>query len=192
MKISARLQVTQRPVLLASVLACAFVATPVRAEEPATAPAEVAEGTRPPEPTVGSPTVPIGDSGKGARRLGWTLVATGSAIALLGGVTSLVASTSIAARREDLAGRCQVLRTADECSRVEPGAEPLARDDEQMISTWKNVRLGGLVGAGVGVTVLGIGVVRLLTAPPAPRASALRPQIVIGAGGALFGIAGEL
>lgn len=144
-------------------------------------------------PDPGSQTVPLSDTGAGARALGWSLIAIGGGVFVGSGVTVVVASASISSRRDSLASHCVVLHNPpDTCATAKPGEQDAAQSDADALKTWHGVQTAGLVAGGVGLAIAGVGVVRLLTAPEPPRASAWMPHVEIGRGVAVFGIRGSL
>jgi hypothetical protein len=146
-----------------------------------------------PTPPESSETVPLSDTGAGARALGWTLVVSGGVLVVSAGIGLVISSTGLSSRRDSLRDKCITYHTTgdrDQCALARPGTEADARSDNDAIKSWKAVRTASLVTGGVGFMIVGVGVVRLLLAPKPPRASAWEPTFNIGANGATVGIAG--
>lgn len=101
------------------------------------------------------------------------LLGTGIGLTTAGIVTVVLASTSLAARRDDLASHCAVPDGSDDCRFASPELQASAQSDVDAIATWKGVRVAGWAGLGLG---LGLGTAALLLpnapAEPAPRAHA--------------------
>lgn len=157
---------------------------------PPTASAKPAPTAAP--PLEGSPTVPLSDTGAGARALGWSLIIGGGALVVASGVGLFVSTSGLSSRRDSLNDHCSVPTTGDpdQCSVPKLGQEAAAQSDNDAIATWKGVRTASYVTGGVGVMILTVGVVRLFTAPKPPRASAWQPTVNVAAHGAYFGLAG--
>jgi len=146
-----------------------------------------------PEDPKGSATVPLSDTGAGARTLGWSLIVGGGALVIGAGVGLVVSSSGLGSRRESLAEHCSVPTTgdSDQCKIPKVGQEAAAQSDNDAIATWKGVRTASFITGGVGFMILGVGVVRLLTAPKPQRASAWQPTLQVGANGAYLGLSGS-
>ncbi len=153
------------------------------------APTASAKPAPPPVPTE-SHTVPLSDTGAAARALGWSLIISGGALVVASGVGLLVSTNGLSSRRDSLDSHCAVTATddPDQCSVPKVGQEGAAQSDNDAIATWKGVRTASYVTGGVGFMILGVGVIRLLTAPKPPRASAWQPTVNVAAHGAYFGI----
>jgi hypothetical protein len=162
------------------------------AAAPAPTPTTKPTATAAPIPT-GSPTVPLSDAGAGARTLGWSLVVGGGALLVASGVGLIISSSGLGSRRDSLAKHCDVPTTddPDQCKTPKANEEAAAQSDNDAIATWKGVRTASFVTGGVGLMIVGVGVVRLLTAPSPPRASAWQPTLTVGAHGATFGLTGS-
>jgi hypothetical protein len=139
---------------------------------------------------TGSPTVPLSDTGAGARALGWSLIISGGALVVGSGVGLFVSTSGLRSRRDSLNDHCQVKTTGDpdQCSIPNSGEEAAAQSDNDAIATWKGVRTASYITGGVGLMILTVGVVRLFTAPTPPRASAWQPTVNIGMHGAFVGL----
>jgi len=157
----------------------------------ASAPASTTKPTAAPVP-AGSPTVPLSDTGASARTLGWSLIVGGGALLVGSGAGLIVASAGLRSRRDSLADHCAIPTTGDpdQCSVPKKDQDAAAQSDNDAIATWKGVRTASLITGGVGLMILGVGVVRLFTAPSPPRASAWQPTINVGANSAYFGLSG--
>jgi hypothetical protein len=151
------------------------------------------------EPTTGAITVaprkdkevPVEDDGAAARNLGWTLLVAGGSIAIAGGITTVVAGSSLSTRRESLVENCMVLSGSDNCPTAKPDRQADAKSDVDAIATWKGVRTAGLVALGAGGTLAVVGIVRLLTAPKAPATNAaVVPRVDVSNAGFSFGFSG--
>jgi hypothetical protein len=134
--------------------------------------------------------VPVEDLGAGARTLGWTLIVAGGSLAVAGGVTTVIASSSLSSRRDSLADNCLVLNGTDSCPTAKPDRQADAKSDVDAIATWKGARTAGVVALGAGATLAAVGLVRLLTAPKAPQTTAIIPRLDVSAGGVSFGFTG--
>lgn len=135
--------------------------------------------------------VPIDDHGASTRSLGWTLVAAGGATAAVSLGVVLLGSVTISSHRSALADECLTPDGDDACRFAKVGKTADAQSDTDAIATWKGVRTIGYVGAGVGVVLMGVGALRLLTAPPTQRTSAwATPTIGATLGGMTVGVTG--
>jgi hypothetical protein len=136
-------------------------------------------------PKGASSTVPLADTGAGARTLGWSMIVGGGVLLAAGGVGYLVASGGVKSGLNELDQKCQdrYSHDPDQCQtpKVASDAGKLETTNAN-IRTWKGVRTASLVTGGVGLVVLGIGIVRLATAPSPPKASAWTPRLDVGFG----------
>lgn len=142
----------------------------------------------PPKPAdpkpEGSPTVPMTDNGAGARTLGWSLIVGGGVLVLVGGGGLAASASGISKGRSDLANTCErfFADKPDQCQTTKPTAVLDAQTANNTITTWKGVRTAAIVTGGVGLMIFGVGIFRVLTAPPAPKASAWTPRLDVGVG----------
>jgi hypothetical protein len=107
--------------------------------------------------------------------LGWTLVGIGGATLALGISSFVIAHKSIEARRTSLDSTCTDVRDGDRCPETDPAYVGFAKSDVDAIATWKVVRVGGAITAGVGAVVLGAGIFRVVTSK-----SAVTPSVSLG------------
>ena len=77
---------------------------------------------------------------------------------------------------------------ADQCQTPKAGFQGEVQSDNDAIATWKGARTGSYVTGGVGLMILGVGLLRLVTAPDKPQASAVVPTLTVGKSGAYFGL----
>lgn len=135
-------------------------------------------------PKEGSPTVPLTDTGAGARTLGWSLIVGGGVLVLVGGGGFAASAAGISKGQSDLAKACDrfFADKPDQCQTTKPTAVGEAQTANNTITTWKGVRTAALVTGGVGVVIFVVGIARLVTAPPAPKASAWVPRLDVGLG----------
>ncbi|MBI2395627.1 MAG: hypothetical protein HYV09_39035 [Deltaproteobacteria bacterium] len=157
---------------------------------PATAPAASASATAPsPGDTA---AVPLGDTGAGARTLGWSLVVTGGVLTVGAAVGVFVTGRGLDNRLAALRAHCQTFKTddPDQCAVGKPEYQAAAQSDNDAIATWKGVRTASWVTGGVGLMILGVGLLRLATAPAPPKASAFQPTFTVGMNGAYVGLGG--
>lgn len=133
----------------------------------------------------GSETVPLADTGAGARTLGWSMIVGGGIVLIVGTGGFIVSTDGVSSGKRDLEKNCAEFYTQDpdQCRLAKEGVSPdtLASKNTE-IRTWKAVRTASLVAGGVGIVITTIGLVRLLTAPPAPRASAFNARLDVGFG----------
>ncbi len=157
----------------------AFVTKPA-----APASASAAPSAAPTAKEEGSPTVPLSDTGGAARTLGWSLVVGGGIVTIAGGAGLIVSTRGISDGRASLDSHCITRRTddPDQCFLPRDGLKTEAQQDNNNIRTWKAVRTAALVTGGVGIMIMSVGIVRLLTAPTPPRASAWVPRVDVGVG----------
>lgn len=139
-----------------------------------------------------SATVPLADTGAGARTLGWSLVVTGGVLTVGAAVGVLVTGRGLDNRLAALREHCQTFKTddSDQCAVGKPEYQAAAQSDNDAIATWKGVRTASWVTGGVGLMILGVGLLRLATAPSPPKASAFQPTFTVGMNGAYVGLGG--
>lgn len=136
-------------------------------------------------PKGSSPTVPITDTGAGARALGWSLMVGGGVLLVGGGVGYIIASKGFNSSEAEIDAGCltRVPSDSDQCSTArDPKDAPRLETVNGQVRTWKGIKTASLITGGVGLVLLGIGVVRLATAPSAPKASAWVPHVDVGVG----------
>jgi hypothetical protein len=119
----------------------------------------------PPPPEKKIPPPPIRDEVKPvSHTVDWALIVGGTTLAIAGGVTWAIATKTVSARRESLASVCHDYRQDDPelCWHANnPEDQAWAQEDSDMLRTWRPMRVVGAMGAGVGLVVAGIGVIRL-------------------------------
>jgi hypothetical protein len=168
-------------------LDAAFAPKPAASSAPATSASTPVE----PPPKGASATVPLSDTGAAARTLGWSLIVGGGIVVIAGTAGLIVSSQGVSDGRAKLAEHCISVRTddPDQCFAVQPGERTEAQQANNNIRTWKNVRTAALVTGGVGIMIMSVGIIRLLTAPTPPRASAWVPRVDVGFG--YVGLSGQ-
>jgi hypothetical protein len=129
-------------------------------------------------PKVGPP--PVIDRGN---TTSWTLVGVGGATFAVGIASFVIAQKTIDARRTSLDATCTAVRDGDHCPETDPAYVGFAKSDVDAIATWKAVRIGGAITAGVGAVVLGIGILRVVTSK-----SAVSPSVSLGPSGFSFAL----
>lgn len=102
----------------------------------------------------------------------WPLVLGGAGLTALGLSSVLFSTYRVSSERRELPQYCQVLGGPDVCVHVQPGAERQAQDTVDSIATWKNVRTGSWVTAGVGAAAMALGVVSWLSSDEGSQANA--------------------
>lgn len=142
-------------------------------------------------PTV-SPSVPLSDTGAGARTLGWSLTVSGAILTIGAGVGVIVTNKGLSDRLDTMHEHCLATRSdnPDQCLTAKPGFQGEVQSDNDAVATWKGARTASYITGGVGLMILGVGLLRLATAPEKPQASALAPTMSVGANGAYFGLSG--
>ncbi|MGZ3420603.1 MAG: hypothetical protein ACXVEE_22190, partial [Polyangiales bacterium] len=130
-------------------------------------------------PTVVAP--PVIDR---SSTMGWTLVGIGGATLAVGISSFVIAQKSIDARRTSLDSTCTAVRDGDHCPETDPAYVGFAKSDVDAIATWKAVRVGGAITAGVGAVVLGAGILRVVTAR-----SSVSPSVSFGPSGFALSVA---
>jgi hypothetical protein len=154
-------------------------------------PAAIAE--RAGAPPAGAP--PPSPPSPSARRAGAWLIGAGAVLAVAAAVAVPVAQSRLDAHRTALQGECATALRDDFCEGVKTGELTAAQGDVDGIATWKAVRIGAWVGAGVGLGALATGLVlRFTRGADGERAQAstatLSPLLASdAAGGRLVGLA---
>ncbi len=161
------------------------------AREVVSAPLEP-EGAAAPSKDGGAPI----ETSSGARSAGWVLTIVGGSLVLVGGATALIADSGYRARRGELSELCDGTKgfrlsdDGDACLYAGGTADTgEVQSKNSEIGIAKGVRLGGMIGAGVGAAALIVGVVTLFTSPSsAAKTSTAVPTVHVARHGIELGL----